>query len=1274
MGATGSDNLEGLEYTYKNNLPISDENEIYLEMFKQHLANGVQVIGLIGDYGTGKSSIIEKFTASYKSGYFKKKNKKSKTNPEVIIVKIPKFGKETQNTSGEVRKYLTHQLLSSVKNLGIKSKELEAIKKKIYAHGNRAVTGWEILLILLFVIFLILAFTDFGKQILSSDAEMVESFWGISALFFTYVGYKLLNIFKLQNYSLISSSQFKFERNKKESYLDYDLDTLTTIINLIKENTDDLAIIIEDIDRYNNINILTELSQIIKNTPNVNYILPVKHDLFENQIEIPKFFDATINVLPINDNLFLYEYIEKTLQENKVEVDVKLISLTTPFIKDIRIFNTIFNKYISLILNYKNLQPDLAKEQLNQIYTVAVLTILYPDIVRYQSDTKNVFYDYINEVADITNLRKNVLNDLQSKCETKKSKLAELIKELENREKEYELEINESSEKIQELINQIIINGTKNSHSYINWAGERIYAYQIQGKLESGYVPTLEDLNKVKNYINVDLSWLLQLFEKNEMRQNNLSTFEKDVIEKQNECDSIRQSYEARVKEVRDMSYYHLAKIVKAEYFTCKVYDNLKSEENLKFANNKEAVLGLVIELVKNEYITQNWYRYLSVIDKNADVAQRRKFKYQIISENTRYNFNEEEPLVVTRELINTFEIETFSERKFLNKYIVKYLFENIGVDNNSDKLLTIIKSGEKREPGLYNKINNELNKSFKIKESDLSNGYTSILKLYESSLESKYLEFKNEEFPNINGYGKMFNQVNELASIYYKNGVTPPNAIIEIFAASITDYLSKLSEETNISVENIKVIIAFVEYGYKSINEKLFGEFFSALTMYNYSGVKPKLFGVMSNLPKLYKPLMDNNNAKVGHSPERYIIGTELFEYNEKNLDFIINELHMQERIIYSQELRRYLASDIKIKYKSLVSEIMEKQKPYVFEEVEEFIKMAQDYEVVFLDLTSKYKEYLEEIIQNNLFEPNEKNCLVLLNENALDKIAEMYKLDEEYISDDEYKQIFESINETTDPSTLTNFAKKARKISLLDENTSALLLEVLIGENKVEVTRANFDIIKKISKNLLPNYILQFKFDDFQLLNEEDITEYEVFNVIARGDFTLENKLEFYEEYHGIIKTNISLKYPIEINIKLINNQKSDSFSKYNSKLSDDDKIKLRQGMLKESVETFYYYYKNIMTYEELSNNKIKEYITDNFEKSEQLKILLTSNVSKKQLHALIEMYRFKTDVQFTPSGRGSKTKNIPEYLKENLEVLNLLQEKQIIKEYKNEKLINF
>lgn len=1283
MGATGSEeNIKQIEYTYKNNLPISNENEIYLEMFKQHLLNDVQVIGVIGDYGTGKSSIIEKFISSYKNGEFLKGNTEDKGEKrEVITIKIPKFGQgtgvsESINSSGEVRKYLTHQLLSS--SYSGSNKELDAIKKKIYAHSNKSVTRWEVFQIVIFVVFIIFMFTNIGNQILfysKHELLLTSIFWIISASYFSFIGYKLLNTFKLQNYSLISSKQLKFEREKKESYLDYDLDTLTTIINLIDDVVDDLVLIIEDIDRYDNLNILTELSQIIKNTPNVKYVLPVKHSLFESQLEIPKFFDATINVLPINDNLYLYEYIEKTLQENCVEVDVMLVGLTTPFIKDIRMFNSIFNKYISLILNYKNLQQNLTKEQLNQIYTVAVLTVLYPDVVRYQSDTQNTFYDYINKVADINNIRDNLLVDLEDEYNTEKSKLSQATRNLETEKEKYELEIKESSEKIQQMINEMIINNPWKQHEYINIGGKSVYTNSIHHELQSGYRPTVEELQEIQRYKQNDFMWLVDLLEKNEKRQSSLPILKDKVVKAQEELNLTKDLYETKKKEAMSMRFSQLADIAEGDYFSCLESDVLRSEDDYKYGHKKKDVIDLIIELIKGEYLTQSWYRYLSVIDKNADVAQRRKFKYLTLEEKVRYNYDEEEPLVVTQELINTFEIENYSERKFLNKYIVRFLFENIEIDNNSDKLLTIIKSEDKRqESRYYNDIVIEPNQAFKLSEYDMNFAPSEIIQLYEFALESKGVIKIEGRRLSLDGYKMIFVHIIELANIYYKCGVMPSVRVLEIFSACITDYLGEQYKENGVPVEELKLIIAFIEYGYKEIDEDLFGEFFSSLTMYNYRGSTPQIFGVLKDLPELYSPLMNNKTAKVDHSPGRYIVGTQLFEYNEKNLDYIIDELKMVDRVQNRKELRTYLATNINIKYRSLVKKIIEHEKPSDDEAIGEMVKLSNNYGLKFTDISSKFENYQDTIVANNLFEPNEINYKVLLSKSEFEKIGNAYSLNEEYIDSKDYNMIFDYFNDVSDNEALVTFADKAREGMTLNENINVELLKLLNDEDKLAISKDNFDIIKKLSPNLVQKYMSRFVYKDFEMITEKDVIEFNVFKLVGEGDYTLDNKLEFYETYKEIINSDISSEYPIDLNIKILINKETDSFDEFNSKLDSDDKSKLRQGLFRESIKTFYRYYAGSLSFEELSNTILKGYIRNSFTKQEQLRLLLTSNVSKNQLYALIDQFGFNQDILFASSGKGSRTKDIPGYLKEEEGVLNLLKEKCLIKEHDDGKLINF
>lgn len=118
------------------------------------------------------------------------------------------------------------------------------------------------------------------------------------------------------------------------------------------------AVFIEDLDRFNRIDIfvkLRELNTILNNYEKIKkriiFIYAVRDDMFLNE-ERTKFFEFILPVIPYitstNSSEILLARIEKDKEiYNDLELDTDFIEMTGPYINDMRILDNIYNEFIT---------------------------------------------------------------------------------------------------------------------------------------------------------------------------------------------------------------------------------------------------------------------------------------------------------------------------------------------------------------------------------------------------------------------------------------------------------------------------------------------------------------------------------------------------------------------------------------------------------------------------------------------------------------------------------------------------------------------------------------------------------------------------------------------------------------------------------------------------------------------------------------------------------------------------------------------------------------
>ncbi|QIW62503.1 YobI family P-loop NTPase [Mycoplasmopsis gallinacea] len=348
-------------------------------------------IGIIGHYGAGKSSFI--------NTYIKENNIKN-----VITISLPHFSSndKTNNADKEINelnnenrleKQIINQILSQVE-----PKRIFLSKYSFKINKPRIQIFFYTILTISFIFSLILWFyKDYWNNLFHwQDTNNLIILCAISFLipisFFIFIFFKkkILKISKLS----FKGAEAKINDLEKNDETIFDKD-IREIVYLIANSKSDI-VIIEDLDRNNNVDIfvkLRELNFLInkykenvfgrkrnfnlfspQNKNVVKFIYLAKGSMFSSEENV-KFFDFIIPIIPVADFMSSSDKLRTLIDDGVKE---KTIFYLSEYISDMRILNNILNEFYIYkdILAINTNDTKINNNSSNNIETDKLITII----------------------------------------------------------------------------------------------------------------------------------------------------------------------------------------------------------------------------------------------------------------------------------------------------------------------------------------------------------------------------------------------------------------------------------------------------------------------------------------------------------------------------------------------------------------------------------------------------------------------------------------------------------------------------------------------------------------------------------------------------------------------------------------------------------------------------------------------------------------------------------------------------------------------------------
>lgn len=380
------------EITQEHFRPKKLENTRDAKIVWEHIESGCRRIGIIGNYGTGKSSII-KTLEEY--------NKKI----ELVTLSSAIFNDtdvDCKYTNQDIEKVFIQQLQMILEgktyisnNLRLKKNiDIDAIKVTTILIG---VSTWLYVNISLYIKYINdRAFKLFSNSINIEKVILLVVF-NIATVLLLIGIYKMI-IKLLENYDIkridkdglvlekymrdIELNESSREKNDVvELSAEFEFRLIIELLNEVYESQckqgEYLVISIEDLDRHSATEVFDYLYRICNIYQNSDKKIVFIFSIQSNTInkDETKYFDAIIDVIPHYDSVVAADLINDLLVLRGYKLKFAHINNLVTYIPDYRVALRVINKFDS----YYTISTNKEQLNLDKLFAISLITILYPE-------------------------------------------------------------------------------------------------------------------------------------------------------------------------------------------------------------------------------------------------------------------------------------------------------------------------------------------------------------------------------------------------------------------------------------------------------------------------------------------------------------------------------------------------------------------------------------------------------------------------------------------------------------------------------------------------------------------------------------------------------------------------------------------------------------------------------------------------------------------------------------------------------------------------------
>lgn len=570
--------------------------QAYFEAIDNALKDGsIYNIGIVGSYGSGKSSIIKSFEKNYPEYNIQNISLAS-------FVENPKScGNKTDNTEKLLEYSIIQQILYKVTPDKLPKSRFKRI------HSN--ICYWKpVCIIMAFIASqIILLEPEWLSQTHLLDSITWDKRWlSLAALIVLIISLwciitHIVFLLKTQKLSKISvkSGEIELDAPDERSILNRYLDELLYYFEMSNKN----IVVIEDLDRFEKPNIFSKLRElnsvinnydpIIKKHKRVVFIYAVKDDIFTSPHKRVKFFDLLIPIVPYVDAFNSADVFSNLISRSAINIDPSIIYDTLGFVDDMRLLKNIYNELIVI----EKIVPSKGKLW-NQIFPITVYKNMYPNDFALANKKKGLINQIFSSESKRMLIEKSevVLNTRINKIEAEIGDIdSKKDDDIESLRREY-------IDALISLLDVKFARYTNREDEQVNVAGEFVY---IEDLTEDTNFNTLREsgISEFKfNYHTYDCEITFEEIEKELKANQEYTKRYNDIIERA-EITSKLANYKIldikqEINTLFKKSVAELANIVELG----DVFEKLKQDDK-----------KLAITLFRNGYIKEDFSIYISI-------------------------------------------------------------------------------------------------------------------------------------------------------------------------------------------------------------------------------------------------------------------------------------------------------------------------------------------------------------------------------------------------------------------------------------------------------------------------------------------------------------------------------------------------------------------------------------------------------------------------------------------------------------------------------------
>ena len=491
--------------------PIDNrKDDFYFSKLEEALDHKlVKNIAITGIYGAGKSSLLNSF----------KNHSKNRNSPYVFLdVSLSTFSlpdklvskSEADNDiSSEADNELDNETLQLIERsilqqlfYQVKQSQIPFSRfKRIVPTNKTSVAIYTVSALCLLLSILVI--TGEVDKFISLEAMQDYAEWlpfllySFTALLVAVLFYQAFTYaFQLSEIKFsFHDTEFNIKNEQNKSILNDHLDEIIYFFESTKFN----VLIIEDLDRFDNLEIfirLRELNNLINKAlgRKVTFIYAIKDDLFQDK-DRTKFFDIILPIIPVIDPNNAYDILVANHSNVTKSLNKKFLAKVSLYFDDYRLLINIINEFYV----FKEKLGDVG-HNLDKLFAMVTYKNFYPREFAKISNSEG--RENTSELLDIFSVKKEkVKKELSESLINEKSELTDELTIIQSESKSNEKNL------VREYINQIFLDISESLNQIVS--NTRIKLLEIQNQ---SYIETFKTLEEA---LVMSASELLETFNRN---------------------------------------------------------------------------------------------------------------------------------------------------------------------------------------------------------------------------------------------------------------------------------------------------------------------------------------------------------------------------------------------------------------------------------------------------------------------------------------------------------------------------------------------------------------------------------------------------------------------------------------------------------------------------------------------------------------------------------------------------------------------------------------